>query len=1044
MQKLITSQADAKSDSIINRLIGWMIDNPIAVNLLTVAILAMGLYSFANIKQETSPSFKVDEIEITANFPGATPKEIEQSIVLPIEYSLTENTNIDRISATAVEGEASITLTLNDGVDANSVIAEVKNDLDGINSFPASMEPLQVSLVEELDSLVEFGLYGHLPETALRQEATRLKNALLNQFDIAKIELRGVREAEVIIEISQDKLYQYQLSLPEITQKIAAEVTDISAGSISTNAGDILIRTLGRKDEIAQFSKINILSQPDGAVLTLGQIANISFGYSQQEAPFLVNGQPGVMLVVYQSKNAKPLQLSSAIQEFVTQYHGSLPLGANLTVLDDQAQSFQTRIDLLLNNGLIGMVLVIIALSLFLDMRLAFWVCMGIPIAIIGSLALMPVLSIPLNMVTLFAFIITLGILVDDAVIVAENIYQKVQNGADIDTALKQGASEMAVPVCFSVATNIIAFVPLLFVPGELGVMYKPMTLLIFAIFAVSLIEALFILPYHLKQLDKPRKLGRLGQIQQKCFNAFETLRDRHFKKLLKISLNQPWSVLAIFVSITLVTFSWVNSGRVDSGFVPKVESQRIDAEVEFPAGTALVDKNRTMKLIETAGIRAFDRLNEPDSYKHIMISIHANSASTTFQIVEDTKRSYTAREFVDTWRTEIGELAGTKSLFFDYEVGPGGGKELSIELGSSDSEALKQASFELIQELQHIEGVIDIDSGLIDAQREYTLTVNARGSMMGFDSDSLGALIRNSFYGQEVKRQIQNSEELKIRVMRHRSEQFKANTLGDLLIVSPSGEQVLLKQIADIKPIFSATRIDRIDGIEQVEVSASFIRSKVNISLITAQISDLILPALMQKYPGVNAELGGSARTERKVNTQLITGVLLALFIVFSFLAIFFKSMLDAALILSVIPLCLAAAILGHIILNQNFSVMSLFGMIALSGLVVNGSFVLLLEIKQHLRSGLDINSAIINSSLSRFRPVVITAMTTTLGLAPMLFETSTQAQYLIPMVISLSFGTFFSIATILVFTPALFLLSETWHCRRETKIKLNSVMTH
>ncbi|MCL1061616.1 efflux RND transporter permease subunit [Shewanella benthica] len=1047
MQKLITpppSQADAKSDSIINRLIGWMIDNPIAVNLLTVAILAMGLYSFANIKQETSPSFKVDEIEITANFPGATPKEIEQSIVLPIEYSLTENTNIDRISATAVEGEASITLTLNDGVDANSVIADVKNDLDGINSFPASMEPLQVSLVEELDSLVEFGLYGHLPETALRQEATRLKNALLNQFDIAKIELRGVREAEVIIEISQDKLYQYQLSLPEITQKIAAEVTDISAGSISTNAGDILIRTLGRKDEIAHFSKINILSQPDGAVLTLGQIANISFGYSQQEAPFLVNGQPGVMLVVYQSKNAKPLQLSSAIQEFVTQYHGSLPLGANLTVLDDQAQSFQTRIDLLMNNGLIGMVLVIIALSLFLDMRLAFWVCMGIPIAIIGSLALMPVLSIPLNMVTLFAFIITLGILVDDAVIVAENIYQKVQQGTDIDTALKQGASEMAVPVCFSVATNIIAFVPLLFVPGELGVMYKPMTLLIFAIFAVSLIEALFILPYHLKQLDKPRKLGRLGQIQQKCFNAFETLRDRHFKKLLKISLNQPWSVLAIFVSITLVTFSWVNSGRVDSGFVPKVESQRIDAEVEFPAGTALVDKNRTMKLIETAGIRAFERLNEPDSYKHIMISIHANSASTTFQIVEDTKRSYTAREFVDTWRTEIGELAGTKSLFFDYEVGPGGGKELSIELGSSDSEALKQASFELIQELQHIEGVIDIDSGLIDAQREYTLTVNARGSMMGFDSDSLGALIRNSFYGQEVKRQIQNSEELKIRVMRHRSEQFKANTLGDLLIVSPSGEQVLLKQIADIKPIFSATRIDRIDGIEQVEVSASFIRSKVNVSLITAQISDSILPALMQKYPGVNAELGGSARTERKVNTQLITGVLLALFIVFSFLAIFFKSMLDAALILSVIPLCLAAAILGHIILNQNFSVMSLFGMIALSGLVVNGSFVLLLEIKQHLRSGLDINSAIINSSLSRFRPVVITAMTTTLGLAPMLFETSTQAQYLIPMVISLSFGTFFSIATILVFTPALFLLSETWHCRRETKIKLNSVMAH
>lgn len=1046
MEKLTApspSKAETKSDSTINQLIGWMIDNPIAVNLFTVAILALGIYAFASIKQETSPSFKVDEIEISANFPGATPKEIEQGIVLPIEHSLTENTNIDRISATAVEGAANILLTLNDGVDVNSVIADVKNDLDGINSFPASMEPLQISLVEELDSLVEFGLYGNLPETALRQEATRLKTALLNQFDIAKIELAGVRETEVIIEISQDKLYQYQLTLAEITPKIAAEVTDISAGSISTNAGDILIRTLGRKEQITHFRNINIQSQSDGAEITLGDIADISYGFSQQETPFLVNGQPGIMLVIYQSETAKPIQLSAAIQEFVTQYRDSLPVGANLTVLDDQAQSFQTRIDLLLNNGLIGMVLVIIALSLFLDMRLAFWVCMGIPIAIIGSLAFMPMLSIPLNMVTLFAFIITLGILVDDAVIVAENIYQKVQHGSAIETALKEGASEMAVPVCFSVATNIIAFVPLLFVPGELGVMYKPMTLLIFAIFAISLIEALFILPYHLKQLGKPKKPGRLGQIQQKSFHAFESLRDTHFKKLLKTSLRQPWSILAMFVSVTLITFSWVDSGRVDSGFVPKVESQRIDAEVEFPAGTALVDKKRTMRLIEAAGIRAFARLEEPNSYKHIMMSIHGNSASTTFQIVEDTQRSYTARQFVDIWRSEIGELAGTKSLFFDYEVGPGGGKELSIELAGNNNEILKQATVELMQKLQQIEGVTDIDSGLIDAQREYTLSITPRGSMMGFDSDSLGKLVRNSFYGKEVKKQIQNSEELKIRVMRHRNEQFKANSLGDLLIVSPSGEQVLLKQVADIKPILSATRINRIDGIEQIDVSASFIRSKANVALITTQISDSILPALIQKFPGINAELGGSARTERKVNTQLMTGIILALFIVFSFLAIYFKSILDALLILSVIPLCLAAAMLGHITLNHSFSVMSLFGMIALSGLVLNGSFVLLLEVKQHLRSGVDIETAIINSCISRFRPVVITAMTTTVGLAPMLFETSTQAQYLIPMVISLSFGTLFSIATILVFAPALFLISERWHFRYSSSSNASVIET-
>lgn len=1032
MDKQSTSNPFATNGNLSSRLhqfIAWMIDNPVAVNLLTIAILAFGIYRYGDITQETSPSFKVDEIEISASFPGATPREIEQSIVRPIEHSLTENTQIDRLSAVAKEGEARIQLTLNEGVDAHSLIAEVKNDLDAINSFPASMEPLQISLVEELEPLVEYGIYGSLSEIELRQQGIALKTALLEQFDIAKIALEGVREAEVIIEISQDKLAQHQLNLAQINQKIAAEVSDVSAGSITTNAGDILIRTLGRKEQLSQFKQIVVKSTIDGAEVKLGQIADVSFGYAQQQAPFLVNNEQAVMLVVYQSKHAKPIALSADIQSFIDEYQQTLPKHSKIVVLDDQAESFKTRIDLLLNNGLMGMILVIIALSLFLDLRLAFWVCMGIPIAIIGSLAFMPSLNIPLNMVTLFAFIITLGILVDDAVIVAENIYQKRQQGLEMNAALKQGATEMCLPVCFSVATNIIAFLPLLFVPGELGVMYQPMTLLIFAIFIVSLIEALFILPYHLRKLNKPHKFNQLARIQQKSFAAFERLRDHHFKSLLRASLRQPVTILAIFMSAAIVIFSWVNSGRVDTGFVPKVESQRIDAEVEFPAGSPLADKQRTMALIQAAGLRAFDKLAAPNSYKHIMVSIGTSSAATTFQIVEDSQRNYSAREFVDIWRKEIGQLAGVKSLFFDFEVGPGGGKELAIELASTDENTLHQATFELMSQLKNIAGVADIDSGLVDAQREYTLSINARGTMLGFDSKSLGALVRNSFYGNEVKRQILNSEELKIRVMRQRNEQYKASQLGELLIVSPTGEQVLLKQVADIIPSLSATQIERVDGVEQVEVSASFIRSIANVALINAQISDSILPQLEQKYPSVSIELAGSARTERKVNSQLLTGIILALFIVFSFLAIYFKNVIDAVLIMSVIPLCLAAAMLGHILLAQSFSVMSLFGMIALSGLVINGSFVLLLEVKQQLRQGVDIESAVINASLGRFRPVVITAMTTTLGLAPMLFETSTQALYLIPMVISLSFGTFFSMATILVFAPAVFLLSERWH---------------
>lgn len=1022
-------------NSIVANLIAWMIDNPLAVNLLTLMIIVCGIYRFNDIPQETSPSFKVDEIQITASFPGATVKEIEQSIILPIEHQLQESSRIDRLFASAEQGEAQIVLSLHDNVDVNSMIADVKNDLDSINSFPSSMEPLQISLVEELEPLIELGLYGPSSEIQLKSEALKLKQALLSEFDISKITLEGVRDTEVVIEISQDKLNQHGLTLAQISDRISESVSDTSAGIIDTNAGNIVIRTLGRKDQLAQFSDINIYSNQLGAQLSLGQIAKVSWGFSQQEQPFLVNGQTAVMLVIYQNKNVKPIALSNEIQAFIDEYP-QLSNGSQITVLEDQSQAYQTRINLLLSNGLIGMLLVIIALSLLVDTRLAFWVCMGIPIAILGTLTLMPSLNIPLNMVTLFAFIITLGILVDDAVIVAENIYQKIHQGLAIDQALKQGAYEMALPVCFSVATNIIAFMPLLFVTGELGNMYKPMALLIFAIFSVSLIEALFILPSHLRQLGQAKRPSCLAFIQARSSRHFEHFRDTAFKTVLNNSLNQPAVVIVAFIAASMIIFTWVGSGRVDSGFVPKVESERIDAEVEFVAGSSLTDKNRIMAIIEAAGERALVKLGEPENYRHIMLEIEGNSGSSTFQIPPEQARQYSARQFVNHWRDEIGDIAGTKSLFFDFEVGPGGGKELVVELASTKSETLKQASYALMAKLQTLQGITDIDSSLIDAQREHTITINQRGLLMGFSSDSLGLLVRNSLYGKEVQRQIQNSEELKVRVMRDKQEQFKANTLADLLLTAPNGEQVLLGQVADIAVHNSATKIERVDGVEQVEVSASVLRSQANVSLIVNQLTESILPQITAQFPEVALELGGSARTERKVNANLATGIVLALFLVFAFLAIYFKNTLDALLVLSVIPLCLTAAMLGHIVLGHSFSVMSLFGMIALSGLVVNGSFVLLLEVKKQRLIDQSLKQALLQATLTRFRPVTITAITTTLGLAPLLFETSVQAQYLIPMVISLSFGTLFSLATILIYCPALFYLSEKlssqWQARR------------
>lgn len=1022
----MTAKSITSNEGILSAPSIWMINNPIASSLLTFAIIILGLMSFDNINQESSPSFQINEILIEVSYPGATPKDIEQSIILSIEHQLRDNPNIDRITANAYEGAAEITLALIEGINPDTVLSQVKNSIDGINSFPIEMENPTITFVEELDSIVEVGLHGNVSELLLYREASQLKQALLATLDLAKIDIQGARSPEIVIELNQIKLRQYQLTLAQVLSKVKASVSDVPAGNINTQAGEILIRTLGRKELSEQFTNIPIITDISGNSVTLADIATISDSFEGQVRPFKVNSEAGLELKFYQNKSSKPIDISKDIQSFIANYQTEIPAGLTLTILQDQSEPFSQRINLLTSNGLIGMLLVILVLSLFLDLRLAFWVSMGIPISIVGTLGLMPLLDIPINMITLFAFIITLGILVDDAVIVAENIYLKVQQGIAMDIALRDGVKEMTLPVVFSVATNIIAFIPLLYVPGELGVMYKPMTLLIFAIFTVSLIEALLILPLHLRHINKPMRFQAISKIQTNCFNRFNTFKNNVYASWLKTSCNNPITVIIIFSSLSVLIFSWVYSGRVDSSFVPKIESTRIDAEVEFPTGAPLKDKIAIINYIEAAGVKAIESLNGQDDYKFRMQDIGSSSGSSTFMIVSDDQRNFTAKDFVDAWRISIGEVPGVKSIFFDYQVGPGAGKELVIELGHKDAEILTLAANELMNGLNRVSGVTDIDSALMDGKLQYNLTPTPLGKSLGFTSDSLGELIRLRFFGGEAIRQIVTGDEVKVRVIMQRNQQYYANQLNQLIITAPNGDSVELSQVANITTAKAATSINRVDGIQLVEVTASILRQVASASLILKTVEEDLLTKLSAKYPDLDVELGGEARVESKVNSEIVKGIGLAFTLIFAMLAIIFRNYLDAILVLIIIPFCLAAAMLGHIVMGYSFSVMSLFGMIALSGLVINGSFVMLLKVKSLKKKGVHYKEAVIEAALNRFRPVVLTAVTTAAGLFPMLFETSTQALYLVPMVISLSFGSVFSIATILLLSPAMFTLSE------------------
>jgi len=1015
-----------KSKSIFSVPSIWMINNPIASGLLTLAIIILGLFSFDSIIQESTPSFKIDEILIEVNYPGATAKDIEQSIVLPMEYKLRDNPSIQRIASNAYDGLGELTLELVEGVSPDTVLSQVKSAVDSINSFPVEMERPSVSFMEELDSIVEIAIYGDLSELQLYQQASELKHKLLSSLELANIEIVGAREPEIVIEVDPNTLSQYPLTLEKVLARVKASVNDVPAGTIDTQGGGVLIRTLGRKEVAEQYSAIEIVNDGQGGRVTLADIATISDGFQGTQQPFFVNGKPAFMLKVFQSKTSKPIEISAEIQQLIADYQATLPAGFNLTILQNESESFRQRVSLLTSNGLVGMVLVVLVMALFLDLRLAFWVSMGIPIAIIGALGVMPLLEIPINMITLFAFVITLGVLVDDAVIVAENIYHKVQQGLAIKLALKEGVSEMALPVVFSVATNIIAFIPLLFVPGELGVMYKPMTLLIFAIFTVSLMEALLILPLHLAKIDKPMGFKALTSAQARCFSAFDHFKNRVFSGWLQVSCNNPKWMIFIFFAFASVVFSWVYSGRVDSSFVPKIESTRIDAEVEFPAGSPLKDRVAIVNYIEAAGVKAINRLNGQEGVKFRMQDISGNSGSSTFMIVPEQQRNFSAKQFVHAWRTDIGEVPGVKSIFFDYQVGPGGGKELVIELGHKDAEVLELAANELMTGLRRVPGVTDIDNPLMDAKLQYNLSPNALGRQLGFTSENLGQQMRLRFFGGEAIRQVVEGDEVKVRVMMARSQQHYANQLNQLMITAPKGDKVELGQVANITTSKAATSISRVDGVQMLEVTASLLRHIASASLVMNTVEEKLLTNLEEKYPGLQLELGGEARVESSVNSEIIKGIGVAFALVFALLAIIFRSYLDAVLVLLVIPFCLAAAMLGHIVMGYPFSVMSLFGMIALSGLVINGVFVMLLNIKTLKASGMDHKGAVVAAALNRFRPVVLTAVTTAAGLFPMLLETSTQALYLVPMVISLSFGSVFSMATILILSPAMFTLAK------------------
>jgi len=1033
---------------VFTSIISWMARNAVAANMLMISLLVGGTFALQIIEQEALASFTLDSVEVSVEYPGASPAEVEESILLAIETEIRDITAIRKVSATASEGNGRIQIELTEGSDANIVLQDIKIAIDRIQTFPNDAERPEVSLAEDIEDIVAIALSGDVDEQTLYAHAKAIRDELLVFPDIAKVEIKGARRPEIIIEIPEQELRPRDLTLQSVADIVTSAATDVPAGSVRGANGETLIRTMGRRNNAADFADIEIMQNASEGQLHLANIASIKEGFEDTDQLLTFNGKSGFELVIYQTSQARVLGLSERIYDYIDTKQSQLPSTVTLQVLDSKADDFRERISLLFDNGFVGLILVVIALALFMEARLAFWVSASIPVVLIGAMTFMPMVSVPLNMVTLFAFIITLGIVVDDAVIVGENIYRHIQNGKPVEEAVVDGVTEMIVPVMFAVGTNILAFLPSMFLPGEIGMMLKPMAMLVFAIFIVSLIEALFILPAHLMGMRGSMRQYRFlkgkgwlsksirafAQFRQKLALSFDRLRDTAYSQLLHKCMQNPLNVSLVFFGLTFVIFTWVGTGRIDVNFAPKIESSRIDVEFEMPAGTpfSLLEKN--LEHIDQAAVSTLKAFGGEHFAKNTLKEATGNTGSVTIMLVSQEDRPFAAADFVHAWRENVGTLAGPTSVFYDFEIGPGGNKELEIELSHSDPSALEAAAYDLADQISRLEGVEDIDTGFKRGKPQLSLYPTPLALSLGLNAGTIGKQLRDNHYGNEAIRQIRGGDEIRVRIRRPENERNSVTAFKNMIILAPNGTELALTEAATIEYGHAYAEINRTNSKRIVTVTGNINRQIANVSLIRKEVSDTIMPAIVARHNGLKWSAGGEEEMEEETNTRMIGGTLICFAAIFAVLSALFRSYMDSIIVMLVIPFCIAFAIFGHIVMGFPINVLSTFGFISLSGLVINGSLVLTMRAKERMAEGMPLYDAVHTASMERFRPILLTSLTTTIGLVPMLFEVSTQALFLIPLAIALSFGSFFSIWTILLLTPSILLA---WHQFRNNVVE-------
>ncbi|NGX58400.1 MAG: Multidrug resistance protein MexB [Chlamydiae bacterium] len=1026
--------------------IAWMTRNHVTANLLMLLFIVGGLIIGSQLKQEVFPEFELDIISVSVPYPGASPEEIENGIIQAIEDEVRGVDGVKRVTSSSFEGRGIVNIELLSGMNANKALQDVKNAVDRITSFPEEAERPIVSLLETRRQVIALILYGDVSRKILRDLGEKVRDDLIQLPDITLVSLADVPPLEISIEIPRQRLRSYNLTLEQIANIINETSIELPAGGVKTPGGEILLRTKERRDYASQYENIPVISNPDGSRILLSDIATIKEGFEETDQEAFFNGYPAIKVEIFRVGAQTPIAIADKVHQYAKNLQSELPSNIKVATWNDRAELYRDRINLLIRNASLGLFLVLMFLGLILEPRLAFWVTLGIPISIIGSFIFVAPTPVSINMVSLFAFIVTLGIIVDDAIVVGENIYKKREAGLSNIRAAIEGAQELAGPVTFAVLTNIAAFIPLFFIPGPIGNIFLQIPIIVIAVFAVSLIESIFILPSHLARRHQKSKFW---DTLSKPSIYFDRLLDNFIKRFyqnhLKTALKYRYISMGCGIGLLIIALGLVYSGIVTFSYLPRVDHDLITAQAKLPVGIPITKSREVQKILVEAAQEVIKETETGNISRGIYTQIGNDVIGTGPQtgpedqetgshivgaqvlLVPSDQREISGIEFSKQWRKKVGDIAGVDSIGYIATIGIGTGDTIDIQLSHPIREINEQAAQELADILRTYEGVFQIDNGVTLGKQQINFTIKPEARSLGITVNQLAKQVRSAFYGAEALRLQRGRNEIKVMVRLPLEERQTPFTVEDLIIRTADGGEIPLSEAANITLGNAFTEIKRNDGRRIISVTADVDEAVANANEIIADITGKVIPALQEKYPGLTYRLEGVQREQAETLEAIWLGLSVAIIAIYILLAIPFKSYMQPLIVMTSIPFGIIGAIIGHLLLGYELSIISMFGIIALSGVVVNDSLVLIITInRMKITEDLTLKDMVIRTGMLRFRPIILTSLTTFFGLAPMIFETSIQARFLIPMAISLGFGVLFATSIILLLVPCLYMILE------------------